>query len=143
VDVGGGATPDEEGMPISFREDSGCAVLELRDTYTAVEAHQVLVHGLATFHDGPPRGLIVDVSQSAMLANRPTPDIVRAAHGLGVLGDRFSRRMGIVAPSTLAFGLMRMGGFHAEHAGLAVRVCQTYESARNWVLRSGGTAEAD
>ena len=121
-------------MPVSFREDSGCAVLELQGSYTAQEARDVLVDGLATFHDPPPRGLIVDVSQSAMLANRPTQDIVRAAQGIGVLGERFSHRIGIVAPTTLAFGLMRMGASHAEHGGLDVRVCQTYESAREWVL---------
>jgi hypothetical protein len=121
-------------MPVSFREDGGCAVLELRGSYTSREAYDAMVDGLASFGDAPPRGLIVDVSQSAEVANRPTPDILRAAQGIGVLGDRFSRRMGIVAPSTLAFGLMRMGAAHAENAGLAVRVCQTYESARDWVL---------
>jgi hypothetical protein len=38
---------------------------------------------------------------------------------------------------------MRMGGTHAEHAGLAVYVSQTYESARDWVLRTGGAADPD
>src|SRR5690349_3666961 len=99
-------------MPVSFREEGGCAVLELHGSYTPKEAYDAMVAGLASFHDAPPRGLIVDVSQSAELANRPTPDILRAAQGLGLLGDRFSRRIGIVAPSTLAFGLMRMGGAH-------------------------------
>jgi hypothetical protein len=128
-------------MPVSFREDDGCAVLELLGSYTPSEAYEALVDGLASFREGPPQGLIVDVSQSAMLASRPTPDIVRAAQGLGQLGDRFSRRIGIVASSTLAFGLMRMGGSHAEHAGLAVRVCPTYESARNWVLNVGSAGD--
>ena len=130
-------------MPVSFREDGGCAVLELRGSYTSREAYDAMVHGLASFHDAPPRGLIVDVSHSAELANRPTPEILRAAQGLGMLGDRFSRRMAIVAPSTLAFGLMRMGAAHAENEGLVVRVCQTYESAREWVLGTDSIFEPD
>jgi hypothetical protein len=130
-------------MPVSFRKDGGCAVLELRGSYTAAEAHDALLQGLATFRGGPPLGLIVDVSQSKMLADRPSPEIARAAQALGMLGERFSYRMGIVAPSTLAFGLMRMGGAHAEHVGLVVRVCRTYESARDWVLQHSGTAEPE
>jgi hypothetical protein len=130
-------------MPVSFREDSGCAVLELSGSYSSKEAYDAMVAGLASFGDEPPRGLIVDVSQSAELANRSTPDILRAAQGIGLLGDRFSRRMGIVAPSTLAFGLMRMGAAHAENAGLAVRVCQTYESAREWVLGTDSIFEPE
>jgi hypothetical protein len=130
-------------MPVSFRQDGGCAVLELRGSYTPAEAQDVLLDGLATFPGGPPLGLIVDVSRSDMLADRPSPYIAQAAQGLAALGDRFSRRMGIVAPSTLAFGLMRMGGAHAERVGLVVRVWHTYESARDWVLQQSSTADPE
>lgn len=116
-------------------------MLVLRGSYTSKEAYDALVAGLASFSDAPPPGLIVDVSESAMVASRPTQDIIRAARGLEVLGDRFSNRIGIVAPSTLAFGLMRMGGSHAERGGIHVRVCQTYAAAREWVLRAGDPSE--
>lgn len=127
-------------MPVSFREDRGCGVLDLEGNYSVREARDGLVQGLADLSIKPPVGLIVDVSRSAMVGTRPSDDIVRAAQGMGPLGHKFSHRIAVVAPSALTFGLMRMGGIHAEDAGLKVRVCHTYESAVAWVL-GGSTAE--
>lgn len=125
-------------MPVAFRVDRGCGVLELAGTYTVSEAHDALVQGLASLGPAPAAGLVVDVSASDMVRDRASSDIVRAAGAMGLLGDRFSHRLGIVAPSALTFGLMRMGGTHAEGVGLKVRVCRSYAAAIAWVLGEGG-----
>ena len=125
-------------MPVLFREDRGCGVLELRGAYTVGEAREALMQGLASFSRERPAGLIIDVSASDMVADRASDDIVRAARGMGRLGDKFSNRLGVVAPSALTFGLMRMGGVHAEEAGLSVCVCHTYEGAVSWLVGTGG-----
>jgi hypothetical protein len=128
-------------MPVSFRVERGCGVLELRGAYTVVDAHATLVDGLARFPSGRAAGLVVDVSESDMVRDRASPDIMRAAEAMGLLGDRFSYRLGIVAPSALTFGLMRMGGSRAEGEGLKVRVCRSYPAAMAWVLGGDGAEE--
>jgi hypothetical protein len=128
-------------MPVTFRVDRGCGVLELQGAYTVAEARTTLLEGLASLPTGRATGLVVDVSDSDMVRARTSPDIMRAAQAMGELGERFAYRLGIVAPSALTFGLMRMGGSHAEGAGLMVRVCRSYATASAWVLGEGGADE--
>ena len=128
-------------MAASFREDRGCGVLDLRGAYTVEEARDALDRGLAAPSSARFAGLVVDVSTSEMVATRTSPHIMRAAQRLGIMGDRFSHRLGVVASTPQALGLMRMGAMHAEGAGLEVQVCDTYEAAVEWVV--GGTPSDD
>lgn len=121
-------------MPARFHEDRGCGVLVLAGEYTVREAGDALVGGLLAITPAPARGLVVDLSDSAMVSARSSNDIAIAAASMGQMGARFSHRMAIVAPGSLAFGLMRMGSVHAEEAGLTVNVCREFDKALEWVL---------
>jgi hypothetical protein len=128
-------------MPVSFREEQGCGVLELSGRYTVQEAREALQQGWSSLTNEIAPGLVVDLSGSDMVGDRKSADIVRAAAGMSMISDRFSNRIGIVTASAVAYGLMRMGGAHAERAGLSVRVCHTRQAAIDWVLRGEVHAE--
>lgn len=124
-------------MPAAYREEDGCGVLELGGTYTVVEARDALMGGLGDASREQRIGLIVDISESEMVVGRTSAEIMRAAQALGVIGDRFSQRLAVVASTAVAFGLMRMGGVHAENVGLTVHVFRDFHSALEWVLQGG------
>jgi hypothetical protein len=126
-------------LPASFREERACGVLELRGEYTVAEAREALAQGLAALPAESAPGLVVDLSGSEMVGTRASPEIINAAVGLAAIGDRISRRVAVVVSSEVAYGLMRMGGVHAERAGLSVRVCRARGEAIDWVV--GGSSK--
>jgi hypothetical protein len=113
-------------------------VLDLRGRYTVKEAKDAFRHGLDELPDAFATGVVVDISASEMVGERASPDIIRAAVGLGMMSDRISHRIAVVVSTALAYGLMRMGGAHAERVGLTVRVCHTRKDAIDWLLGEPG-----
>jgi hypothetical protein len=121
-------------MPVLHREDRGVAVLEYEGTYQLAEARAVLTDVMSRYLHRPAAGLLLDFSRSESLHTRSADDVRTMAHFLTAFRDRYSRRVAAVAPSDLAYGLMRMGSVPIEEDGLAAHVSRDYESALRWLL---------
>ena len=59
--------------------------------------------------------LLLDVTRSKSLADRPVDDLRRVAEYLAKRGDRVGHRCAILAESDVHFGLMRMAVVHGAH----------------------------
>ena len=123
--------------------DRGCAVVVLEGQYTLQEARTAFGQSLAPFRDAPARGLVVDVSASAMLEGRSSADLFHSIQLIAAQREAFGGRLVAVARSSLAFGLVRMAGFRAEDLGLEAQVCRDYESAVAWVLSGAPASECE
>jgi hypothetical protein len=121
-------------MPVLHREDRGVAVLEYQGTYQLAEARAVLTEAMTCYLERPATGLLLDFTRSESLHTRSTDDVRTMAHFLTTFRDRYSRRVAAVAPSDLAYGLMRMGSVPIEEEGLDAHVSRDYESALRWLL---------
>lgn len=85
-----------------------------------------------------PVALLVDVTRSESLANRPGAEIRTVAEYLGPYADRIGGRCAVVAPSDVHFGLSQMGSVSSERVGVLSRVFRAREEAVAW-LRSPAT----
>ena len=121
-------------MTVQHQRDGRIAVVTAEGRYAVAELRDAFAAALAAeLADG----LLFDVSRSQSLGDRSAHDVRAMAHFVASQGERFSRRFAIVAPSDLAFGLMRLGSVVTESQGVATHVCRDHESALAW-LRAGG-----
>jgi hypothetical protein len=59
------------------------------------------------------------------------------AYFLASRAERYAQRLGMVAVTDLAYGMMRMGSAVAESQGIAARVFRDRASAMAWLAPSG------
>ncbi len=117
--------------------DGGAAVVapvgeyEVRELCDAIDA--VLVRAPA---EGA-NGFLLDLSASSALPRRSTRDIRIVAGCLAQARGRFGSRLGMVAPTDLAFGMMRQGSVFIETQGVEAEVFRDYGSAMAWLAVGG------
>jgi hypothetical protein len=86
--------------------------------------------------------LLLDVTRSKSLADRPVDDLRRVAEYLAKRGDRVGHRCAILAESDVHFGLMRMAVVFAELYQAHARVFKTEDEAVIW-LNQGPPVSSD
>ena len=123
-------------MTVLHQRDGSLAVVVAQGRYATGELREAFEAALTPFAADPADGLLLDVSGSQSLGERSAHDVRTMAHFVASQGERFSRRFAIVAPSDLAFGLMRLGSVVTDSQGVATHVCRDHESALAW-LRTG------
>jgi hypothetical protein len=83
----------------------------------------------------PPKNarLMLDVTRSESLADRPVDDLRRVAEHFAKNADRVGRRCAILAESAVHFGLMRMAVVFAEMYQAEARVFKKEDEAITWL----------
>lgn len=83
----------------------------------------------------PTRALVLmDVTKSDSLNKRSTEDLRYMAKFLASQSSRFGARLGIVAGSSLHYGMMRMGEVYSETSGMTTRVFLEDADALSWLI---------
>ena len=101
--------------------------------YSPADIRQKLEEALADPCCGQLHGMLFDLTESTSLHERTPADIQEMARFLAGHSDRFGERLAMVAPTDLAYGLMRMGGVTAEALGAEPKVFRTADEALQWL----------
>jgi hypothetical protein len=125
-------------MPFHVHEEGGAAVIRFDGSYEITDARTAIDAALALFPGLPAFGLILDVSDSYAFTVRSSHQIRMMALYLALHGQRFSSRVVAVAPTELAYGLMRMGSVTAAEHGIVGMVVRDYASACAWLEMDSG-----
>ncbi len=113
--------------------DEGVAVVTPIGDYEIDELCDAIDAILLRVPAGGASGLLLDLSASSALPRRTTNDlrIMAGCLARGRLG--FGSRLGMVAPTDLAFGMMRQGGAFIEDQGVEAEVFRDFSSAMEWL----------
>lgn len=122
-------------MPIAYSYDLYIVVMHMDGKYDTDDLRAAILQAL----DDPqcPKNpvLLFDMRASQALSDRSTSDVRQMAYFLAKHGSRFGRRLAMVVSNDLGYGLMRLGGTHAELGGLDADVFRDIAEARSWLLR--------
>ena len=118
----------------SIRQD--VVTMEFAGVYEPHDVKRKFLEALADSQCPTPAALLIDVTRSESLATRPAADIRNVAEFLGPFADRIGRRVAVVAPSDVHFGLSQMGAVYSERVGVAARVFRTAVDALAWLKSS-------
>ncbi len=119
-------------MPVRYRFDSGIIVIEMIGEYPIDDIRQTFLKSLSDPACPPDPRLIIDLTGSRSLDER-TPDEIRSIAGfVASIGNKFSNRIALVAPTDSKYGLARMGSAGAEERGIQSEVFRSIDAALNW-----------
>src|SRR5512145_637165 len=105
-------------MPVTYSFDERIVVMHMHGTYSVQDLQRGILEALADTACPSSPVLMFDLRESLSLPDR-TPDEVRdMARFLGVNGDRFGRRLGMVTSNDISYGLMRLGAATVEAYGV-------------------------
>jgi hypothetical protein len=86
-------------MTVEHRDEGRIAIVVARARYTLEELRTAFEAALEPFAVGAASGLLFDVSTSRSLRERSSHDVRTMAHSLASHGERYSRRLAVVARS--------------------------------------------
>lgn len=119
-------------MPVIARVEGGILSLRMTGSYTPADIRAALLAATAETR-GELVGMLFDVRHSEVLHTRAAGEVREMARFLGAEGDRFGRRIAMIATADYAYGLMRMGGVTAEEGGVEAAVFRSEAEARAWL----------
>ena len=122
-------------MPVVREVADGILTLRMEGEYTTQDIRAALLAGDDGDHAGGIVGMLFDVSGSTVLPSRSTSEIRDLAAFLGREGARFGRRLALVAPSDVAFGLMRLASVSVPESEVETEAFRDHAAARAWLLR--------
>ena len=125
-------------MPVSHSFEGQYVVLSMRGHYSTQELRDAVEAALTDPQRTPLTALLFDLRESLSLEGRTAADVAKMARFLGERGAMYGNRLAMVAPTDLAYGLMRMGAVLAENGGVESAVFRDIASAVEWLER--GTA---
>jgi hypothetical protein len=120
-------------MGVEYQIQDGVLMMTFAGTY---QPEDVTERFLAALHDSAcpsPVALLIDVTRSEVLAERPAAEIRRVAEFLGPYSERIGGRCAVVAPADVLFGLSQMGSVHTERVGVTSRVFRGRDEALAWL----------
>ena len=124
-------------MPIDCHLDDDIVVVAPSGEYTTAELRAAFVDALSRATPARARGLLLDLSRSLALANRPTADVRQMGEFVATHRERFGR-FAMVAPSDVGYGLMRLGSVVTEDAGVETAVFREIGPAMQWLRGESG-----
>jgi hypothetical protein len=126
----------EEGVACEHRRERGIAIVEASGVYGVGELRAAFEAALDPADGVAVRGLLLDVSASQSLTGRTSQEVRTMAYFVSSLGDRFARRFALIAPSDLAFGLMRLGSIVTQAEGIETHVFRDRDAAMDWLTQT-------
>jgi hypothetical protein len=120
-------------MPVSYTFDDRIIVVHLVGHYSSGEMLETVV---ASLNDPElPRNpmLMLDLRASQSMPERSAEEVRSRARDLAVHGAGFGHRIAMIAPTDLAYGMMRIASAAAAAGGLFTKVFRDFEAARAWL----------
>ena len=125
-------------MPVTYAFDGRIVVLRLSGEYSTGDLRTAIDQSLTDRGRPELTGMLFDLSESTAIEERDAADVEGMARFLANRGPRFGRRLAMVAPTDLSYGLMRMGGVTAQAQGVEAAVFRDVASARVWLDADDG-----
>jgi hypothetical protein len=122
-------------MPVHVHEADGIVELRMVGAYETSDVRGVLLGALAQPPEVPRRGMLFDVTRSAVLTTRTANELRQMAMFLSGEAPRYGGRLALLADGPAPYGLMRLGGTHTELAGVDTAVFRDEREARAWLDR--------
>jgi hypothetical protein len=120
-------------MGVEYQIQDGVLMMTFAGTYQPEDVTERFLAAIADPACPRPVGLLIDVTRSEVLAERPSSEIKRVAEFLGPYADRIGGRCAVVAPSDVQFGLSQMGSVHTERVGVTARAFRGRDEALAWL----------
>lgn len=121
-------------MPLSFSFDGKIIIIRMEGSYSTSELKTVILKALDAPATPADAVMMFDLRESLALRERSMEEVRDMAKFLAANGARFNNRLAMVAPTDLAYGLMRVGSVTADMGGLTSMVFRRFEEAREWLL---------
>jgi len=121
-------------VPVTYRYDANMLVIELVGEYSTLELRATFLQSLSDPKCPVKPFLLIDLAGSHSIHQRSSEDVKTVASFVGSLSERINRRVALVAPDDLTYGLMRMGSVGSEERGIESQVFRTFDEARLWIL---------
>ena len=122
-------------MAVTYTFDDRTVILRMTGTYSTGDIRAALLNALDDPARPPLVGLLFDVRDSRSIAERTADEVRAMAEFLATNGDRFGRRLALVADEDAAFGLMRLGAVRVEQRGVDSQVFRNAADANAWLKR--------
>jgi len=120
-------------MPVSYHFDGRVIVVRMNGMYATADVRATLTAAFADPCCANAAGLLFDIRGSRSIVQRTADEVRAMAQFIASHGDRFSRRLALVADSGAAFGLMRLGAVAVEQQGIATAVFRDESDAEEWL----------
>ena len=121
-------------MPLSFSFNGKIIIIRMEGSYSTSELKTVILKALDAPEATAGAVLMFDLRESLALRERSMEEVRDVAKFLAANGARFNNRLGMVAPTDLAYGLMRVGSATADMNGLTSMVFRRFDEAKDWLL---------
>jgi len=119
-------------MPVFTRVENGILNVIVDGDYTSAELQRVGAAALEAEAGSGPIPTLLDLSGAAGLSARSSESVRETAQFFAAHKE-LMRRVAIIAPGDLAFGLMRMAGVVAGFGGLETEPFRTKAEALSWL----------
>ena len=119
-------------MPVHYSHEDGVTFVVASGTSTVEEMRAQGVAAVAAATEASPARVLLDMSQSQSVAERATRELEESAR---LFAERASvvRKVAIVAPQDLVYGLMRMAAAFSEGGGLNAQAFRDKSEAEAWL----------
>ena len=121
-------------MPVSYSFDNRIIIIRMEGLYSTGDLKNTILAALSDSQIPSDPVMMFDLRESRVFKQRSPEDVRDMARFLASNGEWFGNRLGMVAPSDLAYGLMRIGAATAEMGGVTSMVFREFEQAREWLL---------
>jgi hypothetical protein len=125
--------PPNASMPVTYEFDGRTVALRLTGVYETADVRAALRNALDDPRAPHTAGLLFDMRGSRSIAQRTAAEVRTMAQFIAAHGDRFGRRLALLADTDAAFGLMRLGAVTVEQQGVETSVFRDIADAEEWL----------
>ena len=122
-------------MAVSYSFDGNIILIRMEGIYSTSELKTTILKSLDAPECPANPVMMFDLRESRSIKDRSAEDVRDMAMFLASQGSRFGNRLGMVAPTDLTYGMMRIGAVIAERGGVDAFVFREFNEAREWLLR--------
>ena len=122
-------------MAVSYSFDGNIILIRMEGIYSTSELKATILKALDAPECPANPVMMFDLRESRSIKDRSAEDVRDMAMFLASQGPRFGNRLGMVAPTDLTYGMMRIGAVTAERGGVEAFVFREFNEAREWLLR--------
>jgi hypothetical protein len=130
-------------VPVTYAFDGRIVVVRLEAEYSSAELHDAIFLAATDLACPSDALLLLDARRSQSLARRPLEEIRATARFLTAKRVRFGSRIGMVAESDVAYGLLHLAQTTLHAGGVAARAFRAMGPARAWLLTGAAAPSAD
>jgi hypothetical protein len=121
-------------MPVQYSFESTIILIEAIGEYSKDDLRTVILNSMNDPLHKDNFSLLIDLTQSLSIYKRSSEEINEMASFVSSLAEHFNKRIALVSPQDLPYGMMRMSTAGSGEIGITSGVFRTLAEARKWLL---------